>query len=188
LKSLLAAACFIGLVCACASRRPDHFYVLSLQPPGASTPRTTPATQVLLQLTVPSWLDRSQMMLDTSTDAIVILEHERWAAPLGELAAQTLARDIERRRGDLLVIGQSGSRTGGAGLRITVDVVQLSLHRGARASMEAHWRIVESQSGRDEIGGDVFSAPVAGDGSAAVAQALSECVGLLADRLVGQIR
>ncbi|HME38491.1 MAG TPA: PqiC family protein [Steroidobacteraceae bacterium] len=183
----MAAVCFLGLVCACASSRPDHFYVLSPQPPGVSVPRTTPATQVLLQLTLPSWLDRPQMILDTSTDAIVILEHERWAAPLGELAAQTLARDIERRRGDLLV-NQSGSRTSGAAVKITVDVVQISLHRGARAGMEAHWRILESQSGRDQIGGEVFSAPLSGDGSAAVASALSECVGLLADRLVGQIR
>jgi len=187
-KSLLAAVGSLSLLSACAASRPDHFYVLSTQPPGASAPRTPATQQVMLKLTLPAWLDRSEMVLNTSTDAVLILEHERWAAPLGELAAHTLARDIERRRGDLLVNGQSGSRATGATVGVTVDVVQISVHRGSRASMEAHWRILEPRSGQDQVGGEVFSAPVAGDESAAVAKGLSECLGLLAERLAGQIR
>jgi len=187
-KSLLTAACFLSLLCACVTSRPDHFYILSTQPQGVSEARTTPATQVSLRMTLPSLVDRSEMILNTSANGIIVLEHERWAAPLADLATQTLARDLELRRRDMLVAAQSAGRSGAAAVKVTVDLVQMTVRRGDRASIEAHWRIVDPRAGGDVVGSEVFSAPVAQDGYAAVPQALSECLGLLADRLVGQMR
>jgi uncharacterized lipoprotein YmbA len=97
---------------------------------------------------------------------------------------QTLARDIERRRGDMLVT----NRAIDAKTRIIVDVVQMTVRRGQQASVEAHWRIIDADSGKNSVGGDVFSSPLGQEGYAAVAQALSDCLGLLADRLVGEVR
>ena len=186
MKFLPAAVCVLCLLSACITRRADHFYILSTQPQGASTSRTTPATQVALRVTVPSWVDRFEMVLNTSADGAVVLEHERWAAPLADLASQALARDLEQRRSDLLVTDSSANHAGA--LTITVNVVQVTVHRGGRASIDAHWRIVDPRTGKDALGGDVFSAPLRQDSYAAVAPALSECFGLLADRLTGQIR
>jgi uncharacterized lipoprotein YmbA len=188
LKSFLIAVSALCLLGGCAARRPDHFYVLSTQPPGASRTRTVPAAQVALRVTLPSVVDRSQMVLNTSADAVMVLEHERWAAPLSDLAAHTLARDLERRRSDMLVTDPGSHRASGAVVKMNVDLVQVTLRRGERASIEAHWRILDPRSGEDEVGGEVFSAPLGPDGYAAVAQALSECLGLLADRLVGQMQ
>jgi uncharacterized lipoprotein YmbA len=187
-KSLLTAACILSLLSACATSRPDHFYILSAQPQGASETRTTPATQVTLRVTLPSLVDRSEMILDTSADGVIVLEHERWAAPLADLVSQTLAQDLERRRNDILVADQSVHRASPAAINVTVDVVQMTVRRGDRASVETHWRIFDPRTGLDTVGGEVFSAPLRQDGYAAVAQALSECLGLLADRLVPQMR
>jgi uncharacterized lipoprotein YmbA len=187
-KSLLTAVCFLGLLSACVASRPEHFYILSAQPPGASEARTTPATQVSLRVTLPSLVDRAEMILNTSTTGVIVLEHERWAAPLADLATQTLARDLELRRSDVLVAGQNAGRSGDAAVKMTVDLVQITVRRGERASIEAHWRIIDPRTGGDVVGSEVFSAPVAQDGYAAVPQALSECLGLLAERLVGQMR
>jgi hypothetical protein len=175
------------LLGACASSPPDHFYVLSPQPQGAAQPRTTPVTPVALKLTLPSLVDRSEMILNTSADGVSILEHERWAAPLADLATQTLARDIERRRLDVLVAGAGIDRSGGTAVKIIVDVVQMTVRRGDRASIEAHWRILDARNAKPVVGGEVFSAPLGQDGYAAIAQALSDCLGLLADRLVGEL-
>jgi len=189
LKSLLTAVCFLTtLLSACVSSRPDHFYILSPQPQGASEARTAPATQVSLRVTLPSLVDRSELILNTSTNGIIVLEHERWAAPLADLMTQTLARDLERRRSDLLVAAQSVSRSSGAALKVTVDLVQMTVRKGDKASIDAHWRILDSRAGGDAVGSGVFSAPVAQDDYAAVPQALSECLGLLADRLLEQMR
>ena len=183
MRSLLTALGFLSLVCACATSRPDHFYILSTQPQGAGEARTTPAAQLSLRLTLPSLVDRSEMILNTSANGVIVLEHERWAAPLADLATQTLARDLELRRSDMQVTAQGTARSGAAAVKVTVDLVQMTVRRGERASIEAHWRISDPGTGRDVVGSEIFSAPVAQDGYAAVPQALSECLGLLADRL-----
>ena len=188
MKSLLTAACTLSLLGACASSRPDHFYVLSAQPPSANAARTSPATQVALRVTLPSLVDRPEMILDTSPDGVVVLEHERWGAPLADLMTQTLAQDIERRRGDMLVAAQSVTHPGGAVVKVSVDVVQMTVRRAERASIETHWRILDARAGKEVVGGEVFSKPLAQDNYAAVAQALSECLGLLADRLLEQMQ
>ncbi len=188
MKSLLTAACALSLLAACATSLPDHYHILSAQPPGASEPRVTPATQVTLKVTLPSLVDRPEMILDTSPDGIVVLEHERWGAPLVDLMTQTLAQDLERRRRDMLVAAQSVSHPGGDVIKVSVDVVQITVRRAERASMEAHWRILDARTGKDVAGGEVFSKPLAQDNYAAVAQALGECLGLLADRLVEQMQ
>jgi uncharacterized protein len=186
-RLLLPALCTVTLLGACASRQPDQFYILSVQPQGVTEARTTPATQVTLRMTLPSLVDRPEMILNTSADGVTVLEHERWAAPLADLATQTLARDIERRRLDVLVADSGIDRSGGTAVKITVDVVQMTVHRGDRASIEAHWRILDPRNSKTVVGGDVFSAPLGQDGYAAIAQAFSDCLGLLADRLVGQM-
>jgi uncharacterized lipoprotein YmbA len=188
LRSPWAAVMLSSCLCACATSQPDHFYVLSAQPPGVSEARPASATQAILKVTLPSLVDRSEMILNTSANGVIVLEHERWAAPLSELVTQALARDIERRRNDLLVAEHSVPHSTGTAVMITVDIVQMTVHRGEKASVETHWRVLDPRTGKDEAGGEVFSAPLASDGYAAVAQALSECVGLLADRLAVQLR
>jgi uncharacterized lipoprotein YmbA len=184
-KSRLLIMCCAGLLCACATSRPDHFYILSDQPRGTNEARPPPTTQVSLRVTLPSLVDRPEMVLNTSTNGIVVLEHERWAAPLADLATQTLARDLEARRSDLLVADRSTSTTA---VKITVDVVQMTVRKAERASIETHWRISDPRSGGDVVGGNVFSAPLAQDDYASVARALSDCLGQLADRLSQQMR
>ncbi len=188
MRALLTALCFLCLLCACVTSRPDHFYILSAQPQGASDARTTPAVQVSLRVTLPSLVDRSEMILNTSANGVIVLEHERWAAPPADLATQTLARDLELRRSDVLVAAQSAGHSGAAAVKVTVDLVQMTVRRGERASIEAHWRISDLRTSADVVGSEIFGAPVAQDGYAAVPQALSECLGLLADRLVAQMR
>jgi uncharacterized lipoprotein YmbA len=191
LKSLLIL-CAIGLVCACATSRPDHFYILSAQPRAAPQPAAAPTTPVVLKVTLPSLVDRPEMILNTASDGVRVLEHERWGAPLGDLVAQTLGQNIERRRGDLLVAGPGGARTSSAGIKIAVDVVQMTARQGDRLSIETHWRIVDARTdtrtAKDLVGNESFSAPLEPDGYSAIAQALSNCLGQLADRLVAQIQ
>jgi hypothetical protein len=192
LKSLLIL-CAVGLVCGCASSRPDHFYILSAQPQAAAQPASTPTTLVVLKVTLPSLVDRPEMILNTSADGVRVLEHERWGAPLGDLVIQTLGQNIERRRGDLLVGGPGAARaTTSAAVRISVDVVQMIARQGDKVSIETHWRIVDpradTRTAKDWVGNEVFSAPLGPDSYSAIAQALSDCLGHLADRLVAQIQ
>jgi uncharacterized lipoprotein YmbA len=186
MKNWLPPVCCLCLLSACASSRPDHFYILSAQPANSNEARQAPSTAVSLRVTVPSLVDRPELVFNTSADGVEVMEHERWAAPLADLVSETLARDIERRRADLLVAERADGAAHAAILKVTVDVVQVSLNRDGRASIDTQWRILDVRTGKDVIGDDMFSAPVKGDSAAASARALSECLGLLADRLAAE--
>jgi len=186
LKLSAVAAC-LCLLCACATSRPDHFYILNAEPPAGGTPSTSRSIQATLKVFLPSLVDRAEIVLNTSPDAVSVLEHERWGAPLADLVSQTLAQDIERRRGDVLVGGVGMGVTQGSAIKMTVNIVQVWMRRGSPARIEVQWRIQGPQSGKELSGAEAFSAPLGADGYAAVAQAWSACVALLADRLAGQI-
>jgi uncharacterized protein len=186
-KPRLAVICTLALLGACAAQQPDHFYILSTQPPAPGIARTSPATPVLLRVALAPVFDRSALMLNTSPGGVSILEHDRWAAPLSDLMRETLARNLEARRSDLVVSSQGAAHSDGPAVRISVDVVQVVAQSGANAGIEAHWHIVDARSGKDQWGGEVLSASSSLAGYAGVAEALSRCLGSLADRLISQM-
>jgi uncharacterized lipoprotein YmbA len=99
-----------------------------------------------------------------------------------------LARDIEGKRSDIFVGDRGFDRAAAPPVTMKVDIVRMSAQRGARASIEAHWRIVDSSAGVDELGSGSFEAPVTGDDSATVAQAFSQTLSDLAGRLTEEMR
>ena len=136
-------------------------------PPIVSTPLSTlpdtarPAAaeysaHVVLRVAIPATVDRRQMIVDAPGGEVLVLEHERWVAALSDLVSQTLAGDLERRRADVLVAGPAFDQAGMKPVQIRVDIVRMSAHRGAQASLEAHWRIVDPQSSADAVGGGSF--------------------------------
>lgn len=172
---------------ACAAA-PDHFYTLNVLPDGPDTVLAAPTVHVLLSVDVPAMVDRPEMIISTSGNGIAVLEHQRWAVSFSDQVFQTLARDIEKRRNDVLVAGRAFDQGATPPVRIKVDIVRFTAQRAGRAGMEAHWRIVDESSGVDAIGGDVFTAAVNGDGYDSIARSYSEVIGELAGRLAARIR
>ena len=187
MKACTMPICLLCLLSACASRQPDHFYILTAQPRSAGERMAIVPTPVSLRVSLPSLVDRSEMVINTGAEGVIVLEHERWAAPLSDLVTQVLAQDMERRRNDLLVTGSSGGRSNSPALKVMVDIVELSARKGGQVSVSTHWRILDLSAAHETVGGEEFSAPPAPDGYAGIARALSECLALLADRLAAQL-
>jgi uncharacterized lipoprotein YmbA len=184
-RAAVLAACAI-LLASCAAH-PDRFYRLSTLPDTARPPAAGYATRILLSTSIPSLVDRRELIVDAPDDRILVLEHERWAAPLSDLVSQTLARDLEQRRADVLVADRAFDQAGVKPVRIKVDIVRMSARRGGQATLEAHWRIEDAAAGVDLLGGASFSSPVEGDDYASVARAFSLCLASLADRLAEKL-
>ncbi len=126
--------------------------------PTLANPQRAILRQVVLRLTLPSLVDRNEMVLATP-NGVAVMEHERWAAPLADLMTTTLRQDMERRRADVLV--SPTGRDAGPGVarvRIEVDVVQLWARRGVEVGIEAQWRVTDSGN-HTSLGRDVFVAP-----------------------------
>ena len=178
-------ACSVLLIAACAGA-PDHFYTLNALPDsGRATP---PSIHVRLNVTVPSLIDRNEMVLDAPKNGILILEHERWGAPLSDQVLQTLARDMEQVRRDLIVADRRFDQAASPPISFKVDVVRMAAQRGGQAALEAHWRMIDAGAGIDQIGSESFSAPVDGDDYAAIAKAYSRLLAELAAKLAAGVR
>ncbi len=182
LCSLLLVVLFAG----CVTRQPDRFYVIDALPAAAAAPRSRFDRQVTLRVVIPSLVDRGEMVIDAQ-NGVSVLEHERWAAPLADMISSALSRDIERRRGDVVVLARSAEKAGIPLIRIGVDIDQVSARLAEHLSIGAHWRVTDVRTGKETLGRDTFVSPQQPQSYAEVAAALSTCIALLADRLAGEI-
>ena len=186
MKLLNAGLCALVLLTGCVTRQRDHFYVLDAQPAGGRESRSQFDRQITLRVTVPSLVDRAEMVL-TSPGGVAVMDHERWAAPLADLVTAALARDIEQRRNDVVVLSKTADHAGIPLVRMTVDIDRIAARLGDQLIVETHWRVIDAHTGRELLGRDTFLSPQPPQSYAEVAAALSACIGSLADRLAGQI-
>jgi hypothetical protein len=164
----------------------DHFYVLDPQPAAIATSRSQFDRQVTLQVTIPSLVDRGEMVI-ADAGGVSVMDHERWAAPLADMITGTLSQDIERRRGDVVVLPRSADKAGIPLIRIAVEIDQLTARLADHLSIETHWRVTDARTGKETLGRDTFVGPQQPQSYAEVAAALSACLGLLAERLAAEI-
>ncbi|HEX3397696.1 MAG TPA: ABC-type transport auxiliary lipoprotein family protein [Steroidobacteraceae bacterium] len=186
MKLLSLGLCALLLLAACVTRRQDHFYVLDPQPAAIAESRSQFDRQVTLSITVASLVDRDEMVIAT-TSGVAVMDHERWAAPLADLVAASLSQDLERRRGDVVVLPKSAGIAGIPTVRVRVEIDQVIARLGDHLKMETHWRVTDPRTGKETLGRDAFVSPQQPQNYAEVAAALSACVALLADRLAGEI-
>jgi len=182
----LKLALLILLLAGCVTRQQDHFYVLDPQPAAIGTSRSQFDRQVTLRVTVPSLVDRGEMVVATS-GGVSVLDHERWAAPLADMISGALSQDIERRRSDVVVLPKSADKAGIPLVKITVEIDQVTARLADHLSIETHWRVTDARTGKEILGRDTFVSPQQPQSYAEVAAALSACIALLADRLAGEI-
>jgi len=186
LKSLPLLVCVLALAGGCVTRQRDHFYVLDAQPAGSNDSRTQFDRRIALRVTVPSLVDRGEMVL-TTAGGVTVLDHERWAAPLADLVTATLGQDIERRRSDVVVLPRGPDQTGIPLVKIAVDIDRVTARLGDQVAIETHWSVTDTHTGKVSIGRDAFASPQSPQSYTEVAAAVSTCIGLLAERLVREI-
>lgn len=184
MKSLGLA--LLVMLTGCVTRQPDHFYVIDAQPPAGAPARSQFDRQVTLRVSIPSLVDRGEMVLEGQS-GVAVMEHERWAAPLADMINGALGGDIERRRADVVVLPRSADRAGIPLAKISVQIDQVSARLGGQLSIDTHWRITDGRTGKETLGRDTFVSPQQPQSYADIAAALSACVGLLADRLAHEI-
>lgn len=185
MKSLSLLLFILGL-CGCVARQRDHFYVLDAQPAAATESRTQFDRQITLRVTVPSLVDRAEMVL-TAESSVTVLDHERWAAPLADLVTATLGQDIERRHVNAVVLQKSEDQAAIPVLRMAIEIDQMIARLGVPVAIETHWRVSDIRTGKVSLGREVFVSPQRPKDYAELASALSSCIALLADRLAREI-
>jgi uncharacterized lipoprotein YmbA len=139
---MCGAGLLAALLAGCAST-PPRFH--SLLPGAAAETRAASAAATsigweLLPVTIPAQVDRPQLVVRTADDTIVILEQERWIAPLAEEMHGALAERLAQRFGP--AHPTPGDRANSKPpARISVDVQRFDSAPGRYARLYAEWTV-----------------------------------------------
>jgi uncharacterized lipoprotein YmbA len=133
-------------------------------------------------LNVPASWDRVEILKPSAAGALQISDFDHWAAPLAQMARQTLSDDLDQRLPSGSVIYPRLLKPSGA-LGVNVDILDFKFV-ASQASMRVSWLIVPSgdAQGAKRSAASLRSS-VSSDEPGAVAHAWSDLIGQLADRI-----
>lgn len=133
-------------------------------------------------LNVPASWDRMEILRPSSAGTLQISDFDHWAAPLAQMARQTLSDDLDLRLPSGSVIYPRLPKPSGA-LGVNVDILDFNIV-ASQASMRASWMIALSGDAQGaKRGAAALRSPMSSEDPAAVAHAWSDLMGQLADRI-----
>ncbi|MGA8759241.1 MAG: PqiC family protein [Stellaceae bacterium] len=176
-----------GIVSACGSSPPTHFYTLSTQPaPNTAGQLGYPMRTVALgEVKLPDALDRPQIARQIGPNQLEFAETDRWAGPLDDMTRRVLAADLRPLlpAGTALVTNDSSTP---AQTTVAVEVSRFDADKSGRVTLDANWETLDKNA---KVVGAPRQArivePGSGSDSAAVAATMSRAVAGLADNIAG---
>jgi uncharacterized protein len=133
-------------------------------------------------LSVPAGWDRIEILTRSAAGTLQISDFDHWAAPLAQMARQTLSDDLDQRLPPGSVIYPRLSKPSEA-LGVNVDILEFNIDP-SQASMQVSWIIVPSGHAPDgKRGAALLRTAMSSGEPSAVAHAWSDLIGQLADRI-----
>ncbi len=134
----LAAMMLAGILTACGSSPPSHYYELSAEPdPPRSRRRGYPMRTVAIgEVKLPGALDRPQIARQIGPNQLEYAESDRWAGPLDDMVRRVLAADLRPLlpAGTALVASNSSAP---ADLTVAVEVSRFDADKTGRVTLDA---------------------------------------------------
>jgi len=170
----------------CGTSAPARFYTLesTATADGASAARTG----VLVgPVSIPASVDRSEFVVQVAPNRVEIDEFNRWAAPLDESIARTVAGDLGA------ILGTPDVATApfanfDPDYRVTIDVLRFDSVQGESVLVDAVWALRATAGGKTRSGHIVTREAVQGEGFEALAAAHSRALAKLAADIAAAIR
>jgi len=194
-------ACRIGVSCgagllalllaACSSSKlPERFHtLLPAEPAAPATSAAMGAVYVdVLPVSVPAQVDHAQWVVRQPDDSLLLLEQDRWAAPLQDELRGALVERLVARWGAVDVRGVA--MPAAALWRVRVDVQRFESVPAREARIEATWSLSTSspRGATSLVCHGSWQEAVNGSGVAALAAAHRRAVVRLADTIGERLR
>jgi uncharacterized lipoprotein YmbA len=133
-------------------------------------------------LNVPASWDRIEILKLSAAGTLQISDFDHWAAPLAQMARQTLSDDLDQRLPAGSVIYPRLPKPIGA-LGVNIDILDFNIV-ASQALMRASWIIVPSGDAQGaKRNAASLRSSMSSEEPAAVAHAWSDLIGQLADRI-----
>jgi uncharacterized lipoprotein YmbA len=165
----------------CGHSPATQFYTLDARAMArdSPSPRYSGAPVRLRSVRLPPAMDRPQLVARAGRDRLDVDDYAQWAAPVGELARSALAQDLAARLPAGELIYPDAPRPAAA-RDLSVVVLDFGV-AGGEATLDASWSLTGPGDARPPGRTVRLTAPAAGRGAPATAEALGTLLGLLAD-------
>ena len=191
MKRIVFAAAFGALLAACStSKLTERFHTLvpadaarvPVQAASAPAATASPLYVDVLPVSIPPQVDHAQWAVRQPDESLLLLEQDRWAAPLQDELRGAIVARLTSRWGAVDV--RSVAPPQASVWRVRVDVQRFESVPGREARIEAAWSVLSTQRGATAlVCRSVMQEPVAQASIAALADAHRRAVTRLADEI-----
>jgi len=184
----LFAAASLFAAGSCSSAPPFQYYMLTTAAPSSPpllTPQQSAANQVGLgPVSVPSYLDRSNIVRRDGVTSVELSATDRWAEPLQDMLPRVLADNLASRLGVDRVVVLPTLRSQPLSFQVEVNFIRFDTDATGEAVLAAEWDLF-SGTAAEPVQSGVTRArrAAAGDDRSAQVIALSATLGNLADEI-----
>jgi len=177
--SLCVAAALAAV--ACASTPPTHFYVLVAQADDGSAVFTSKFGVGVGPVTLPSYLDRPQIVTRSGRNQLRVADFDQWGEPLGQGVSRTLADNLSvlLQTDEVDIYPWELSRK--VDYQVVVDVVRFERDGSGDVVLDARWRIFRAKNRRRALKSrrTTHRASVSGEGYDVTVAAMSDVIAAL---------
>lgn len=183
---LLAIALATG---ACSTGNTTRYYMLSADS-NASVSRSLSESLVLGvgPVTIPDYLDRAELVFQSSPNRFEIPSQHRWAGSLQQDVQRVFGTNLANELGTTTVHFHPWDRRLKCDVEVSLAVVRFHSVTGEDAVLEANWQIDRGSGESTAQGHLIKREPLAGDGYEAVVAAQSRLLSQVAKELAAKVR
>ncbi|OKH89782.1 hypothetical protein LF95_07700 [Thalassospira sp. TSL5-1] len=173
------------LLAACSTPEAGRYFVLSSVAPTQSMPSgVVNAVLGVGPISLPSHLDRAQLVLRTGPNELYLRENDKWAEPLVETTRRILTQDLQTRLTPKRIETFPWNSRDGVNWQIAVDVDNFEAQPDRTVRLNAQWKIIDFSTGKIVLSHqfDQRIKPASAN-SADIVAAMSQLLGKMADEI-----
>jgi uncharacterized protein len=174
------------------STPPTQFY---LMPPLTSGDTASPAsagqrdlTLAVGPVTVPTYLDRPQIVTRTSRAKLTLADFEQWAGPLADTTARVLSEDLALLIPTERVVLYPWPRNIDPDYQISVEVLQFERGPGSQVVLVARWSLLDRDGKELALRTSRINLTASGTDYEATATAMGRALEVLAQDMATTLR
>lgn len=147
-QKILRVIVIINLLAACTSTPPTHFYILTTQssPAAAVADGGKKSSIGVGPISIPTLLERKQIIIRTDQNTVQIAEFHQWAAPLKDNIAEVLTQNLTALQPRRVIRAYPWSTYGSVNYRVLIDIDRFDSQPGRSVILEARWTIIDEKT------------------------------------------
>ncbi len=185
LGSAFVIACALGVLGTGCSSPPANFYTLSAT--AAPGPAPSKLSVAVGPVSVPSTIDRPQIVVSTGANQVSIDDFNRWASPVQDNLVRVVAENLVAILGTPRVTLYP-TLAADVDFRVQIEVRNFESAPGKYASLDAVWTVRRTKDGKSETGRTSVREPISESGYDALAAAHSRGVARLSQDIADAIQ